>query len=71
MGSALFANLLQMKLLELQELVMRLVGERNEWYSKYLAAVQNPDLLVSQESESAIVAERRIELNATDGEGEQ
>ncbi|XP_067398195.1 golgin subfamily A member 2 isoform X5 [Emydura macquarii macquarii] len=60
---------MKMKLLELQELVMRLVGERNEWYSKYLAAVQNPDLLVSQESESAIVAERRIELNATDGEG--
>uniref|UniRef100_A0A8C8RPY9 Golgin subfamily A conserved domain-containing protein n=1 Tax=Pelusios castaneus TaxID=367368 RepID=A0A8C8RPY9_9SAUR len=60
---------MKMKLLELQELVMRLVGERNEWYSKYMAAVQNPDLLGSQESESAAVAERRIELNATDGEG--
>ncbi|XP_074871973.1 golgin subfamily A member 2 isoform X3 [Carettochelys insculpta] len=59
---------MKMKLLELQELVMRLVGERNEWYSKYLAAAQNPDLQVSQESRSAI-AERRIELNATDGEG--
>ncbi|KAM7144395.1 golgin subfamily A member 2 isoform 2-T2 [Macrochelys suwanniensis] len=60
---------MKMKLLELQELVMRLVGERNEWYSKYLAAAQNPDLLVSQESGSAIAVERHIELNATDGEG--
>lgn len=32
---------LQVKLLELQELVLRLVGERNEWYGKFLAA-QNP-----------------------------
>lgn len=31
-----------MKLLELQELVLRLVGERNEWYGKFLAAAQNP-----------------------------
>ncbi|CAM5163608.1 unnamed protein product [Eretmochelys imbricata] len=60
---------MKMKLLELQELVMRLVGERNEWYSKYLAAAQNPDLLVSHGSGSAIAVERRIELNATDGEG--
>uniref|UniRef100_A0A8C3S0J4 Golgin subfamily A conserved domain-containing protein n=1 Tax=Chelydra serpentina TaxID=8475 RepID=A0A8C3S0J4_CHESE len=60
---------MKMKLLELQELVMRLVGERNEWYSKYLAAAQNPDLLVSQERGSAIAVERHIELNATDGEG--
>ncbi|XP_019366114.1 PREDICTED: golgin subfamily A member 2 isoform X4 [Gavialis gangeticus] len=56
------------KLLELQELVMRLVGERNEWYSKYMAAAQNPDLLANQ-IESAVPLERRIELNATDGEG--
>ncbi|XP_048678860.2 golgin subfamily A member 2 isoform X3 [Caretta caretta] len=60
---------MKMKLLELQELVMRLVGERNEWYSKYLAAAQNPDLLVSHGSGSAIAVERHIELNATDGEG--
>lgn len=33
---------LQVKLLELQELVLRLVGERNEWYSKFLATAQNP-----------------------------
>ncbi|KAM5331481.1 golgin subfamily A member 2 isoform 2-T2 [Glossophaga mutica] len=30
------------KLLELQELVVRLVGERNEWYGKFLGAAQNP-----------------------------
>ncbi|NXT56660.1 GOGA2 protein, partial [Pluvianellus socialis] len=56
------------KLLELQDLVMRLVRERNEWYSKYVAAAQNPELLAS-ENESALPVERRIELNATDGEG--
>ncbi|NXY73453.1 GOGA2 protein, partial [Glareola pratincola] len=57
-----------MKLLELQDLVMRLVRERNEWYSKYVAAAQNPELLAS-ENESVLPGERRIELNATDGEG--
>ncbi|KAK2910806.1 hypothetical protein Q8A67_002939 [Cirrhinus molitorella] len=35
------------KLAELQDLVMRLVGERNEWYSRYMSAVGNPDLLAS------------------------
>ncbi|KAM6337496.1 golgin subfamily A member 2 isoform 6-T6 [Alca torda] len=59
---------MKMKLLELQDLVMRLVRERNEWYSKYVAAAQNPELLAS-ENESVLPAERRIELNATDGEG--
>lgn len=33
---------LQVKLLELQELVLRLVNERNEWYGKFVAAAQNP-----------------------------
>ncbi|NXD74974.1 GOGA2 protein, partial [Halcyon senegalensis] len=61
-------NFFSMKLLELQDLVMRLVRERNEWYSKYVAAAQNPELLASQD-ESVLPAERRIELNATDGEG--
>ncbi|NWT37572.1 GOGA2 protein, partial [Chroicocephalus maculipennis] len=61
-------TLVQMKLLELQDLVMRLVRERNEWYSKYVAAAQNPELLAS-ENESVLPVERRIELNATDGEG--
>ncbi|XP_068270170.1 golgin subfamily A member 2 isoform X1 [Nyctibius grandis] len=59
---------MKIKLLELQDLVMRLVRERNEWYSKYVAAAQNPELLASQH-ESVLPAERRIELNATDGEG--
>uniref|UniRef100_A0A8B9ZHX7 Golgin subfamily A conserved domain-containing protein n=1 Tax=Anas platyrhynchos TaxID=8839 RepID=A0A8B9ZHX7_ANAPL len=36
---------MKVKLLELQDLVMRLVRERNEWYSKYVAAAQNPELL--------------------------
>ncbi|XP_068771345.1 golgin subfamily A member 2 isoform X15 [Struthio camelus] len=57
---------MKVKLLELQDLVMRLVGERNEWYSKYVAAAQNPELLASQ-NESMLPVERRIELNATDG----
>lgn len=61
-------TLVQMKLLELQDLVMRLVKERNEWYSKYVAVAQNPELLASQ-NESVLPVERRIELNATDGEG--
>ncbi|NXD12250.1 GOGA2 protein, partial [Nothocercus nigrocapillus] len=65
----LFAfTLVQVKLLELQDLVMRLVGERNEWYSKYVGAAQKPELLGSQD-ESTLPAERRMELNATDGEG--
>ncbi|XP_056361224.1 golgin subfamily A member 2 isoform X9 [Oenanthe melanoleuca] len=59
---------MKMKLLELQELVMRLVRERNEWYSKYVAAAQNPELLASQ-TEGVLTADRRIELNATDGAG--
>ncbi|XP_041262549.1 golgin subfamily A member 2 isoform X5 [Onychostruthus taczanowskii] len=59
---------MKMKLLELQDLVMRLVRERNEWYSKYVAAAQNPEALASQ-TEGVLPAERRIELNATDGAG--
>ncbi|NWR55239.1 GOGA2 protein, partial [Bucorvus abyssinicus] len=61
-------TLMQIKLLELQDLVMRLVRERNEWYSKYVAAAQSPELLASQ-NDSVLPGERRIELNATDGEG--
>lgn len=33
---------LQVKLLELQELVLRLVGERNEWQGRFLAAARSP-----------------------------
>ncbi|XP_074412696.1 golgin subfamily A member 2 isoform X7 [Zonotrichia albicollis] len=59
---------MKMKLLELQDLVMRLVRERNEWYSKYVTAAQNPELLAGQ-TEGGLPAERRMELNATDGAG--
>ncbi|MGH0149850.1 UNVERIFIED_CONTAM: hypothetical protein FKN15_015939 [Acipenser sinensis] len=59
---------MKVKLGELQDLVMRLVGERNEWYSKYISSVQNPDVIASN-IEPSVSAERRIELNATDGEG--
>ncbi|KAG7476410.1 hypothetical protein MATL_G00082570, partial [Megalops atlanticus] len=54
------------KLAELQDLVMRLVGERNEWYSKYMGSVSNPDLLPSS-LEPGPPAQRRMELNAVDG----
>lgn len=33
---------LQVKLLELQDLVLRLVNERDKWQGKYLAPAQNP-----------------------------
>ncbi|VCX20112.1 unnamed protein product [Gulo gulo] len=33
---------MKVKLLELQDLVLRLVGERDKWQDKYLAAAQNP-----------------------------
>ncbi|XP_010159969.1 PREDICTED: golgin subfamily A member 2, partial [Eurypyga helias] len=59
---------MKVKLLELQDLVMRLVRERNEWYSKYVAAAQSPAASAGQQ-EGALPAERRVELNATDGEG--
>ncbi|XP_036384544.1 golgin subfamily A member 2 isoform X4 [Megalops cyprinoides] len=54
------------KLAELQDLVMRLVGERNEWYSKYMGSVSDPDLLPSS-VEPGPPAQRRMELNAVDG----
>ncbi|XP_061119076.1 golgin subfamily A member 2 isoform X2 [Conger conger] len=57
---------MKVKLAELQDLVMRLVGERNEWYSKYVSSVNNPDLLAAS-VESALPAQRRMELNAVDG----
>ncbi|KAI1905050.1 hypothetical protein AGOR_G00011950 [Albula goreensis] len=54
------------KLAELQDLVMRLVGERNEWYSKYVGSINNPDLL-PENIEPGLPAQRRMELNAVDG----
>uniref|UniRef100_A0A8K9WU92 Golgin A2 n=1 Tax=Oncorhynchus mykiss TaxID=8022 RepID=A0A8K9WU92_ONCMY len=59
------------KLAELQDLVMRLVGERNEWYSRYTGALAsaaaNPDLLPAGE-EQIQAHHRRMELNAVDGQ---
>ncbi|XP_015270412.1 PREDICTED: LOW QUALITY PROTEIN: golgin subfamily A member 2 [Gekko japonicus] len=60
---------MKMKLLELQELVMRLVGERNEWYTKYTRVAQNLEPKPGPGSEAAVTLERRLELDATDGEG--
>lgn len=60
---------MKMKLLELQELVMCLVGERNDWYAKYMTATQNAEPQPSPSPEASVAAERCLELNATDGEG--
>lgn len=76
----LYASLLlclhQAKLAELQDLVMRLVAERNEWYSRYTGAVAgtgqvNPDLLPVGEDHAHPVhqAHAHTELNAASGAG--
>ncbi|XP_018588401.2 golgin subfamily A member 2 isoform X2 [Scleropages formosus] len=54
------------KLAELQELVLRLVSERNDWHSRYIGATNNPDLLPGG-TEPGLPAQRRMELNAVDG----
>ncbi|XP_068608825.1 golgin subfamily A member 2 [Brachionichthys hirsutus] len=60
------------KLAELQDLVMRLVAERNDWYSRYSSAVAgsgtaNPDLLpVGQDHVNQALS--HTELNAASGE---
>ncbi|CAF99168.1 unnamed protein product, partial [Tetraodon nigroviridis] len=62
---------MKMKLAELQDLVMRLVAERNDWYSRYTGAVTgaNPDLLpVGQEhTGSEYPAQCQTEPNAVGG----
>lgn len=67
---------LQAKLAELQDLVMRLVAERNDWYSRYAGAVAgmgtvNPDLLpVGQDhSHQEHQAYSQTELNGASGAG--
>ncbi|XP_018518429.1 golgin subfamily A member 2 isoform X2 [Lates calcarifer] len=63
------------KLAELQDLVMRLVAERNDWYSRYTGAVAggastvNPDLLPVGEDHtcSEHQAHTHMELNAVSG----
>ncbi|XP_071371746.1 golgin subfamily A member 2 [Centroberyx affinis] len=62
------------KLAELQDLVMRLVAERNDWYSRYTGAVANagtvnPDLLPVGEDHvhPEHQAHSHMELNAVNG----
>ncbi|XP_041666358.1 golgin subfamily A member 2 isoform X2 [Cheilinus undulatus] len=62
------------KLAELQDLVMRLVAERNDWYSRYTGAVSgtgtvNPDLLPAGEDHTHPEHQARThpELNAVSG----
>ncbi|XP_041916064.1 golgin subfamily A member 2 isoform X3 [Alosa sapidissima] len=56
------------KLAELQDLVMRLVGERNEWYTRYVSAVSNePHSAPHGTDTEQQAAHRRMELNAVDG----
>ena len=60
----------QAKLAELQDLVMRLVGERNEWYTRYISAVGNPHNSATEGSDmEEQPAQKRMELNAVDGPG--
>lgn len=67
---------LQAKLAELQDLVMRLVAERNDWYSRYAGAMAgagaaNPDLLPVQQDSSLQEhgAYSHTEPDATSGAG--
>lgn len=66
----------QAKLAELQDLVMRLVAERNDWYNRYAGAVArtgagNPDLLrVGEEhAHSQHQEHKQAHPNAVGGEG--
>ncbi|ETE62391.1 Golgin subfamily A member 2 [Ophiophagus hannah] len=54
-----------MKLLELHELVMRLVGERNDWYTKYMMATQAGELQPGHEREAGAQADGVFEPNAS------
>ncbi|XP_051750546.1 golgin subfamily A member 2 isoform X4 [Ctenopharyngodon idella] len=56
---------MKVKLAELQDLVMRLVGERNEWYSRYMSAVSNPDLLPSG-GDQPHPADGHMDINSED-----
>lgn len=66
-----------MKLAELQDLVMRLVAERNDWYSRYTGAVSgaaaavNPDLLPAGRDHAGpeSAAQSQAEPDAVDGAG--
>ncbi|XP_067262416.1 golgin subfamily A member 2 isoform X8 [Chanodichthys erythropterus] len=56
---------MKVKLAELQDLVMRLVGERNEWYSRYMSAVSNPELLPSG-GDQPQPADGHVDINSED-----
>ncbi|XP_055009575.1 golgin subfamily A member 2 isoform X2 [Boleophthalmus pectinirostris] len=59
------------KLAELQDLVMRLVSERNEWYNRYnstAAGKVNPDLLPLGQDHFHSEDHSQAELNAISGE---
>ncbi|TKS84409.1 Golgin subfamily A member 2 130 kDa cis-Golgi matrix protein [Collichthys lucidus] len=65
---------MKVKLAELQDLVMRLVAERNDWYSRYTGAMSgmgtvNPDLLPVGEDHAHAEhhAHTHTELNADSG----
>ncbi|XP_042637400.1 golgin subfamily A member 2 [Orycteropus afer afer] len=55
---------MKVKLLELQELMLRLVGERNEWYQKYLVTSQS-----STAGEHTAAPPAPQELDAAQGQG--
>lgn len=47
---------------------MRLVGERNEWYTRYMSAINNPDFMPAGE-EAVLPPGTHLELDAVDGPG--
>lgn len=47
---------------------MRLVGERNEWYTRYMSAINNPDFMPAGE-DAVPPAGTHLELDAVDGPG--
>lgn len=47
---------------------MRLVGERNEWYTRYMSAINNPDFMAAGE-DAGPPAGTHLELDAVDGPG--
>uniref|UniRef100_A0A1A8M4M0 Golgi autoantigen, golgin subfamily a, 2 n=1 Tax=Nothobranchius pienaari TaxID=704102 RepID=A0A1A8M4M0_9TELE len=64
---------MKVKLAELQDLVMRLVAERNDWYNRYTGAVANmgavnPDLLPVGQDHSLSEHQTGSELHAVSGD---
>ncbi|XP_038601320.1 golgin subfamily A member 2 isoform X2 [Tachyglossus aculeatus] len=62
---------MKLKLLELQDLVMRLVGERDQWYRKFLVAAQGPAEVVGPggpEEDGGLAPGEQPERSAAEGE---